>query len=112
MPPEEDRDTKRIDGLLASHGELTKSEAVLALRLDHHDAAIQNLRESQREAIAAMTSSLEKVAKTCEAHTARVERKIDEQSPRLSPAARASIIVAVILANGTIIAAVVGLLHP
>lgn len=61
--------------------------ATLATQVATHHAEIsgldddvKGLRDALREAMARMEASLIAVGKTCEEHTRRVERKIDEQA--------------------------------
>lgn len=80
MTPDEDYDTRRIDGLLKSFGELTKAEAVLAERVATQDRGLLELRDSQREAIRDLRLMVQAIGEACEGHTKRVEDKIDAQA--------------------------------
>ncbi len=77
MTPDEDYDTRRIDGLLASFGELMKAEAVLNERANKHDQSLLDMRDMHRELATELRAMVRNIGDVCEGHYRSVESKID-----------------------------------
>lgn len=76
--PNENYDTRRIDGLLASFGELMKAEAVLHERANKHDESFQDMRDMHRELAIELRGMVKNIGDVCEAHYRSVGDKIDK----------------------------------
>ncbi len=95
--------------------------ASLSTLVATHDAKIdglgddvRGLRELHREMLVEMRATLATYNAECEKKIVRVEAKIDKQDAErgLSQGQKASIIIAAIAGNATIIAALIGVLQP
>ena len=133
MSPDDER--RRVDGLLASYGEMRATLERLDERSDSQERELAAGREALREAMRHTEKMLAAIGVECEKNSARVERKLDEQAAAqreamkaqaaahekavqsildgqekkgLGSAAKAAIIVAIITANGAVISALAG----
>ncbi len=80
MSPDDDYDTRRIDGLLASFGELMRAEAVLSERVGKHDQTLLDIRDMHRELGRELRGMVKDIGEVCEGHYRSVESKIDAQA--------------------------------
>lgn len=81
MSPEDER--RRVDGLLASYGEMRATLERLDERSDAQDARLDGVRDAMREAITRTEKMLEQIGVECDRNSSRVEVKVDAQSIRI-----------------------------
>lgn len=74
MTPDADREAQRVDGLLASFGELMAVTSAHAERLAGHDRDLGNLRGEMRDAAKDLTTALKAVGPTLK----EMERHCDD----------------------------------
>jgi predicted nucleic acid-binding Zn-ribbon protein len=78
-----DDQQRRVDGLLATYGEMRATLERLDERSDAHDERLDGVRASLRDAIARMEKALTAVGVECDRNSSRVEKKVDRQSERI-----------------------------
>lgn len=82
-PPMTDDQQRRIDGLLASYGEMRATLERLDERSSGQGDDIEALRQMYREAMASSEKMLGVIASTCEKNTDAVALTVDKQGARI-----------------------------
>lgn len=82
-PSMTDDQQRRIDGLLASYGEMRATLERLDERSSGQGDDIEALRQMYREAMATSEKMLGTIAATCEKNTDAVARTVDRQGDRI-----------------------------
>jgi hypothetical protein len=84
-----DDQARRVDGLLASYGEMRATLERLDERAIGQADDIAAQREALREAMSRTQRMLEAIGATCEKHTQRVEKKVDDQAAKIEALTKA-----------------------
>lgn len=81
MTPDDER--RRIDGLLASYGEMRATLERLDERSSGQGEEIDGVRDALRMAMSHTEKMLAAIGVECDKNSARVEKKVDAQSKRI-----------------------------
>jgi chromosome segregation ATPase len=86
----DDRDERRIDGLLASYGELMSAISALEAESRATNARMDNSDRERRELREAIAGGLREFDRACDAKVDRLDRKIEKVSTKIDNQALAN----------------------